>query len=145
MDFTHQWIGLDLPLPADPAPAAAVSTPASGSAPVESANPDGMPRARRQAPRWPVPTEAVLARAREASPLTYIHPGLPPTFIINGDNDHTYEPTQSYRLKAALDAAHVPNEEDIVVGGGHGNFSAGENQKGTILMLQFLRANGVLQ
>jgi acetyl esterase/lipase len=145
MGFTHQWIGLDLPLPADPAPEAAAATPASGSATVESANPDGMPRTRRATPRWPDPTEAVLARAREASPLTYIHPGLPPTFIINGDNDHTYEPTQSYRLKAALDAAHVPNEEDIVVGGGHGNFSAAENQKGTILMLQFLRANGVLQ
>jgi acetyl esterase/lipase len=145
MGFTHQWVGLDLPLPPDPAPADAVSTPASGSAPVESANPDGMPRARRQAPRWPEPTEAVLARAREASPLTYIHPGLPPTFIINGDNDHTYEPTQSYRLKAALDAAHVPNQEDIVAGGGHGNFTPAENQKGTILMLQFLRANGVLQ
>jgi len=145
MDFTHQWIGLDLPLPADPAPAVPAATPPSGSATVESANPDGMPRTRRPTPRWPDPTEAVLARAREASPLTYIHPGLPPTFIINGDNDHTYEPTQSYRLKAALDAAHVPNEEDIVVGGGHGNFSAAENQKGTILMLQFLRANGVLQ
>ncbi len=144
MGFTHQWIGLDLPLPLDPAPAAA-STTASGSGSAEPANPDGMPRPRPQVPRWPVPTEAVLARAREASPLTYIHPGLPPTFIINGDNDHTYEPTQSYRLKAALDAAHVPNQEDIVVGGGHGNFTPAENQKGMILMLQFLRANGVLQ
>ena len=80
------------------------------------------------------------------SPITAVQrPGLPPTFIINGDNDHTYEPTQSYRLKAALDAAHVPNQEDIVVGGGHGNFTPAENQKGTILMLQFLRANGVLK
>ena len=85
----------------------------------------------------------MLARAREASPLTYIHPGLPPTFIINGDQDHTYNPTQSYKLKAALDAAQVPNEEDIVVGGGHGNFSPAENQKGEILWMTFLHDHGV--
>jgi acetyl esterase/lipase len=145
MGFTHQWIGLDLPLPPDPAPAAASAPAASGAATAsaEPSNPDGMPRARPRAPRWPEPTEAVLARAREVSPLTYIHPGLPPTFIINGDQDHTYNPTQSYKLKAALDAAHVPNEEDIVVGGGHGNFSPAENQKGTILWMTFLHDNGV--
>jgi acetyl esterase/lipase len=144
MDFTHQWIGLDLPLPRNPAPAPA-STPATTglAASTEPANPDGMPRPRAQLPRWPDPTEAVLARAREVSPLTYIHPGLPPTFIINGDQDHTYNPTQSYKLKAALDAAHVPNQEDIVVGGGHGNFSPAENQKGTILWMQFLHDHGV--
>jgi prolyl oligopeptidase PreP (S9A serine peptidase family) len=87
----------------------------------------------------------MLARAREVSPLTYIHPGLPPTFIINGDQDHTYNPTQSYKLKAALDAAHVPNEEDIVVGGGHGNFSPAENQKAMLLSLEFLKAQGIIQ
>lgn len=143
-DFTHQWIGLDLPLPPDAAVAGPAPSSAS-SASAEPINPDGMPRPRRQVPRWPEPTEAVLARAKEVSPLTYIRPGLPPTFIINGDNDHTYEPTQSYRLKAALDAAGVPNQEDIVVGGGHGNFSPAENQKAMIMALQFLRAHGVLK
>ncbi len=163
MDFTHQWIGLDLPLPpvaasaatstaapaaaSTAAPAAASPPGTPGSAPATAAsgsgNPDGMPRVRPQAPRWPDPTEAVLASARAVSPLSYIHPGLPPTFIINGDHDTTYNPTQSYKLKAALDAAHVPNEEDIVVGGGHGNFSPAENQKGTILWMQFLHDNGV--
>jgi acetyl esterase/lipase len=147
MDFTHQWIGLDLPLPRDPAqaaaptPAAPSSTPSTAS--TEPANPDGMPRPRPQAPRWLDPSEAMIARAKEVSPLTYIHPGLPPTFIINGDSDHTYNPTQSYKLKAALDAAHIPNEEDIVVGGGHGNFSPAENQKGALLWMQFLHDNGV--
>jgi acetyl esterase/lipase len=149
MDFTHQWIGLDLPLPPDPAPAAASApgTPgsASATASTEPANPDGMPRPRPQPPRWPEPTEAMLARAREVSPLTYIQPGLPPTFIINGDQDHTYNPTQSYKLKAALDAAHVPNEEYTVVGGGHGNFSPAENQKGTLLWMKFLQDHGVIQ
>jgi acetyl esterase/lipase len=162
MDFTHQWIGLDLPLPPDPAPAAAaapaapVSAPAAasipatpGSAPIAAsagtAAPGGAPRVRPSAPHWPEPTEDMLASARYVSPLTYIHPGLPPTFIINGDHDGTYNPTQSYKLKAALDAAHVPNQEDIVVGGGHGNFSPAENQKGTILWMQFLHDNGVIE
>jgi len=143
MDFTHQWMGLDLPLPRTPTAAVASAPAASGSASAEPANPDGMPRTKVQPPSWPAPSEAVLARARAVSPLTYIHPGLPPTFIINGDQDHTYNPTQSYKLKAALDAAHVPNVEDIVVGGGHGNFSPAENQKGTILWMQFLHDNGV--
>lgn len=147
MSFTHQWIGLDLPLPRTPAPpaASAPAGPGSASPPPSSepANPDGMPLPHPQPPNWPTPSEAVLARAHQVSPLTYIHPGLPPTFIINGDRDHTYNPTQSYKLKAALDAAHVPNEEDIVVGGGHGNFSPAENQKGTILWMQFLHDNGV--
>lgn len=152
MDFTHQWIGLDLPLPPDSAPAA-TSAPGSAAANAaanaatqaakEPANPDAMPRPRRRPARWPAPTAAVLARARAVSPLTYIHPGLPPTFIINGDHDHTYNPIQSYKLKAALDAAHVPNEEDIVPGGGHGNFSRAENEKGTILWMHFLHDNGV--
>jgi acetyl esterase/lipase len=125
MGFTHQWIGLDLPIPPDLAAQGALSP------------------GRPPAPRWPDPAPEVLARAREVSPLTYIHSGLPPTFIINGDQDHTYNPTQSYKLKAALDAAHVPNQEDIVVGGGHGNFSPAENEKGTILWMQFLHDNGV--
>jgi acetyl esterase/lipase len=141
-DFTHQWIGMDLPIPPDPSTAAPASPVVTASS--EPSNPDGMPRPRAQSVRWPDPSAAMLARSREVSPLTYIHPGLPPTFIINGDQDHTYNPTQSYKLKAALDAAHVPNEEDIVVGGGHGNFSPAENQKGILLWMQFLHENGVI-
>lgn len=142
-DFTHQWIGMDLPLPPATEPAA-TSAATTGNASAEPANPDGMPRPRRAAPRWGEPTEAMLASARYVSPLTYIHPGLPPTFIINGDEDHTYNPTQSYKLKAALEAAGVPVEEDIVHGGGHGNFSPAESQKGTILWMEFLHDHGVI-
>jgi acetyl esterase/lipase len=145
MDFTHQWIGLDMPLPreAAPAPVPAATSATTAVAGADNTAPVRPPRA--QAPRWPDPTPEVLARAKEVSPMTYIHPGLPPTFIVNGDNDHTYEPTQSYQLKKALDAVGVPNGEDIVVGGGHGNFSAAESQKAMLLSLEFLKANGVLQ
>jgi len=145
--FTHQWIGLDLPLPrettaASPAPAPPAATAVATAPGADDTAPVTPPRA--QAPRWPDPDAKALALAREVSPITYIHPGLPPTFIVNGDNDHTYEPTQSYQLKKALDAAGVPNGEDIVVGGGHGNFSPAENQKAMLLRLEFLKAQGVI-
>ena len=134
MDFTHQWIGLDLPLPPDarvsaPHPRRPLPPPPSPSTPTACRVRAVKLRAGLIQPRPCSPAPARCLR------FTYIHPGLPPTFIINGDQDHTYNPTQSYKLKAALDAAHVPNEEDIVVGGGHGNFSPAENQKGTLLWM----------
>jgi acetyl esterase/lipase len=77
--------------------------------------------------------------------MTYIRPGVPPTFIVNGDSDTTYYPTQSSQLKEALDAAGVPNGQDLVIGGKHGNFSREENEKAWLLCLRFLKANGVIQ
>ncbi len=138
-DFTHQWLNMDLPTTPATDPAASASVPTN----TNTANPDGMP-ARRPANRWPQPDTKTLARAREMSPMTYIHPGLPPTFIVNGDSDHTVDPTQSAELKAALDAAHVPNGQDLVAGGGHGNFGPAEDQKAMLLCLQFLKANHVI-
>ena len=82
MDFTHQWIGLDLPrcLP-DPAPplqlllplqarplAAASTTPANLG--------DGMPRPCRQAPRWGEPTQLCWT-AREKSIAADLHSSRP--------------------------------------------------------------------
>ena len=77
--------------------------------------------------------------------MTYIRPGLPPTFIVNGDSDTTYHPGQSAQLKKALDAAGVPNGQDLVVGGKHGNFSPEETQKAMLLCLRFLKVHGVIQ
>ena len=130
--FTHQWLAIDKPLPAEaPAPASDATTAATPSRPPVQ--------------RWPEPSPAELALAKEVSPMTYIHPGLPPTFIVNGDSDHTFEPTQSSQLKKALDAAGVPNGQDLVAGGGHGNFSKAENEKAMLLCLQFLKAQGIIQ
>jgi acetyl esterase/lipase len=124
MDFTHQWLGLDQPL-----------TPA-----VSSQENTGRP----PAPRWPEPSAALLARAKAMSPLTYVRPGLPPTFIVNGDSDHTVDPSQSTELKKALDDAQVPDGQYIVAGGGHGNFSPEEREKSMFLSLQFLKAHGAI-
>jgi acetyl esterase/lipase len=158
MDFTHQWLGMDLPLPRDAqpgdpqpgdppsSPSAPVphAAPADASArPVDDTAPVRVPRAL--APRWPAPDAATLARAKEMSPMTYIRPGLPPTFIVNGDSDPTVDPTQSAELKKALDAAGVPNGQDLVPGGRHGNFSPAESQKAMLLSLEFLKAQGIIQ
>jgi acetyl esterase/lipase len=154
-DSVHQWLGMELPLPREtpaaapkPAPATAPAVPAAPSAASIAAGYDDtapVQPARGQAPRWPEPTAAVLARAREMSPMTYIDPRVPPTFIINGDSDHSVDPAQSAELKKALDAAGVPNIQDIVPGGGHGNFPPAENTKGMLLALHFLNDHGVIQ
>jgi acetyl esterase/lipase len=153
-DSVHQWLGMELPLPRDtpaaapkPVPAAspAASTKATGSTTADYDDTAPVQPAPGRAPRWPQPTDAVLARAREMSPMTYVSPHVPPTFIINGDSDHSVDPAQSVELQKALDAAGVPNIHYVVVGGGHGNFPAAENTKGMLLALHFLKDHGVIQ
>jgi acetyl esterase/lipase len=123
-DFTHQWLGMDMPTPPYPATA-----PADGTKP---------------SVKWSQPDEKLLARAREMSPMTYIRPGLPPTFIVYGDVDRTVDPTQDTQLKAALDAAGVPNGIDRVAGRGHGGFSKEENDHSKLLCLRFLHQQGII-
>ena len=145
--FTHQWLNMDLPLhPVNPA-TTSTSNPTLDAAPgtTRSSTLASAAPTRREPQQWPQPAPAVLAKAREMSPLTYIHPGLPATFIVNGDADHTVDPTQSAELKAALDAAHIPHGQDIVHGGGHGNFGAAEDTKAMLLCLEFLRAQGIIE
>ncbi|MGA1984448.1 MAG: alpha/beta hydrolase [Acidobacteriaceae bacterium] len=125
-DFVRQWLGLALPLPADHA--------------VENAE-NGTP-----APvRWPEPSAAELALAKQLSPMNYIRPGVPPTYIVNGDRDPRVNPEQDSKLKVALDAAGVPAGHDIIPGAGHGNFPKPEANKAWLLCLQFLEAQGILQ
>lgn len=123
-DFNRQWFGLAVPLPADPAAAANAAL-----APV----------------RWPEPSAAEVELARQLSPMNYIRPGLPPTYIVNGDRDPRVNPAQDTKLQAALDAAGVPAGHDIIPGAGHGNFPRPEANKAWLLCLQFLEAQGILQ
>jgi acetyl esterase/lipase len=147
-DSVHQWLGMDLPLPretaaATPKPAPAAKPARSSAADYDDTAPVQAPRG--QTPRWPEPTVAVLARAREMSPMTYVSPHVPPTFIINGDSDHSVDPAQSVELQKALDAAGVPNIHYVVVGGGHGNFPAAENTKGMLLALRLFKDQRIIQ
>ena len=124
-DFTHQWLGADMPL-----------TPYSATP---------LPDGKKQHVGWPEPDEKTLAKARMMSPMTYIRPDLPPTFIVYGDSDRTVDPSQDIQLKKALDAAGVPNGVDVVKGRGHGGFSKEENDTSKLLCLEFLEAQGILQ
>jgi len=125
-DFNRQWFGLAVPLPADPAVVATANgTPLSA--------------------RWPEPSAAEVALAKQLSPMNYIRPGVPPTYIVNGDRDPRVNPAQDTKLKMALDAAGVPAGHDIIPGAGHGNFPKPEANKAWLLCLQFLAAQGILQ
>jgi acetyl esterase/lipase len=124
-DFNRQWFGLAVPLPADPAAAAPAK---EAPAPV----------------RWPEPSAGEVALAKQLSPLNYVRPGLPPTYIVNGDRDPRVNPAQDSKLKSALDAAGVPAGHDIIPGAGHGNFPKPEADKAWLLCLQFLDAQGIL-
>jgi len=123
-DFLRQWLGLAVPLPADPA-AAATGAPAPA--------------------RWPEPSAAEVTLAKQLSPMTYVRPGVSPTYIVNGDRDPRVAPAQESKLKMALDAAGVPAGHDIIPGAGHGNFPKPEGNKAWLLCLQFLEAQGILQ
>ena len=124
-DFLRQWLGLAVPLPTD-------------SAVVAAAN--GAPAPAR----WPEPSAAEEALAKQLSPMNYIRLGVPPTYIVNGDRDPRVNPAQDSKLKAALDAAGVPAGHDIIPGAGHGNFPKPEADKAWLLCLQFLKAQRIL-
>ena len=119
-DFTHQWLGMDAPLP------------------------PGWAGAEKARVQWPEPTAAILARAREMSPVTYVKPGVPPAFIAYGDKDRTVDPQQNVELQQALAAAKVPNEIMVVPGVGHGTFPRLQNDDAKLRCLRFLQTLGIL-
>ncbi len=60
--------------------------------------------------------------ARQASPITYVKPDLPPFLILHGDQDTTVPFNQSERIAAALKQAKVDCTFVVVQGAGHGGF-----------------------
>jgi acetyl esterase/lipase len=76
--------------------------------------------------------------ARRVSPLTYVRPGLPPVFIVHGDQDPTVPYAQSVRLHEELDREHVPNELFTVKDGKHGLFGAENEIRAYQSMWRFL-------
>ena len=56
----------------------------------------------------------------EASPATYVRPGLPPFLLIHGDADQRVPYFQSVGFLARLQAIGVPAELITIKGGGHG-------------------------
>jgi acetyl esterase/lipase len=58
-------------------------------------------------------------RLAEASPVTYVRPGLPPVLTMIGDADELVALADVQAFHALLDAAGVPNELEVYGGVGH--------------------------
>jgi len=58
-----------------------------------------------------------MALARQASPINYVHPGDPPTFLLHGESDPIVPPEQSELLARRLKAARVPVTLRLTSGG----------------------------
>ncbi len=56
----------------------------------------------------------------EASPVTYVRPGLPPFLLLHGNKDDRVPYAQSVNFYAKLKAAGVPAEFITIENGGHG-------------------------
>jgi acetyl esterase/lipase len=69
------------------------------------------------------PITTCPTRVRDASPLTYVHPGAPPFLIVHGSSDTTVAPEQSELLFEAL--GREGNEATLVLVErlGHGFFN----------------------
>jgi acetyl esterase/lipase len=57
---------------------------------------------------------------REASPLSYVQSGFPPTMIVFGDRDNPRWVADAQHFRSALDEARVPNKFILVPGERHG-------------------------
>jgi alpha-L-fucosidase 2 len=64
--------------------------------------------------------EATRKLLVEASPVTYVRPGLPPFLLLHGNKDDRVPYEQSVNFLAQLKAAGVPAELITIEGGGHG-------------------------
>jgi pectinesterase len=64
-------------------------------------------------------TEDVRAVLKKNSPLTYVHPGLPPFLIVQGSIDKTVPANQSLAFQEKLKAAGVTCDLIMITGGQH--------------------------
>ena len=65
------------------------------------------------------PLDQAAARAKAASPITYVSAAAPSVLILQGDEDDLVPVAQSERLHAALDQAGVKNQLILVPEAGH--------------------------
>jgi acetyl esterase/lipase len=77
--------------------------------------------------------------AKRLSPINYVSSSTPPIITIHGDKDELVPYSQAVRLHQALDNAKVPNQLYTMAGGGHGGFSAEENQRAWAAVRRFLQ------
>ena len=99
---------------------------------------------KRSATNWIGDAPDAAALATQMSPLSYVRPGLPPTFIVHGDADPVVPYEQSVRLRDALRASKVPVELHAVPGGQHGKFSAEQSLNIGAALSKFLETNHLM-
>jgi acetyl esterase/lipase len=107
------------------------------------------PVARNFAIRWLGNQPNRMEVARRTSPLSYVHPGLPPILTIMGNKDPIVAYSQGVNLHKALDRAGVPNQLLTIQGGGHGStppfdWSREQNLQAQAAVFSFLEKHGVL-
>lgn len=73
---------------------------------------------------------------KKISVLGYVDKTDAPVLIFHGDQDPYASMEHAYRLHAALDKAHIPNQLIIVKGGGHG-WTGDLQDKTTVQMFEF--------
>ena len=102
------------------------------------------PNLKNYAMMWMGSQTDAAAIAKRVSPLTYVRPGLPPTFSVHGDHDDVVPYEQSVRLHKALTAAGVPNQLVTIKSGGHGQFNDAQQEQAYTALYEFLRQQGLL-
>ena len=80
---------------------------------------DGEDPASREALFLGAPPALVPDLAREASPITHVHPDAPPVLLMHGDSDSLVSPDQSIRFAKALNDAGGTATLELVPGAGH--------------------------
>jgi acetyl esterase/lipase len=65
--------------------------------------------------------------ARDASPMTYVHPEAPACFAIHGEEDDVVPPGESVRFVEALNGVGVEAEALIIPGVGHDTWQHGSD------------------
>jgi acetyl esterase/lipase len=82
--------------------------------------------------------------AKRVSPLTYVRPGLPPIFTVQGDADPTVPYSPSVRLQEALEKAKVPHELLTIPGGKHGGWTSEQYIQTYAAIRAFLQKHDLL-
>jgi len=89
-----------------------------------------------------VEPEADPPRWREASPIEFVHPGLPPILLLQGTRDFLVPHWQATSFAERLTAAGAPHRLEIVESGVHGFDRVGPDDRARSLIVEareFLR------
>ncbi|HLK76765.1 MAG TPA: alpha/beta hydrolase [Streptosporangiaceae bacterium] len=94
----------------------------------------------REARLLGAPAASVPDLARQASPVTHAHPGVPPVLLVHGAADDLVPAAQSVRLAEALRRAGAQVELELVPGASHFWKGAGDVAAIIARSIGFLRA-----